>query len=1556
LAVLLFQTGDSRARSYLPSDPVFWEGEGLTLVESNPVIVRTGREAVDSTPDLDAYNLLKSDPDVKDYDDWDVNSAPYLKCLFHRHFTGMELLKVSQVIGNPWRFENDIDYGRVHGPLPKIESNKGTTSRSHSGPVTGNSLSTTTPDNSKVIIIDPVQGLVRVLNNEGDVLFREILGLDVFADVITITSDNETYWLLRWVSANHNGGNRFNIERRRIEDHTIVEMTWETFVESNPEFHTDRILESAPELEPSISFLSSNPLLFEGALLRSVPVLDTIYAIESDPEFYTEHSTTFVSSVPVFFQEGTTLQSKPVLDYPIGRAGLSSSPSLVHDEWIVTDPVLTDVRSVESSPVLLPHSYGIVSDPVLTEVRIELRLPSHKVAPFHRMYGYNSAYHFPEGIRAADERNLFPSYYNLENDVHRIYNPIWPVRVSEAQHEMPYHETEPLYYGHPLHFKAAKDGDFELDDLFYVPDQRLVNENALMKTSHVTSERVINTRQVTAPHLVSSETRLVFGTVKHRGAWPWENEHVDEEDPQRRSSKTLFTEIDPDTRWPISANKCVNASAAAGIKANDQLGIVIMDFYWRTTFDGHLPKFTNDSIHDIEGPKVKCMTLMRLDFSFEKQAVLPCILPKYRLEGEDVQYDYEQLPLGENPYPYVQVLSTVNRSGQSWFAGTGIMNLAASETSFNGLFHLVEDHIVWLTDQMLASTVHEPRQEYGYNSTWHYPWDTTSEVLRTPGDYTKPHNRIQILDRDLNSKAEFYTDIPHTSFLCVSMGGEIAAISSEPSLLPYGYFDFIISEPILRYFGQSTPLVSDPELITDMGILSDPELITDRGILSDPILSPAGYTENIVLITNSSLVEAADMFSENRAGDNNRSHPTGQTGTYPYGVRYWEIGIGYPTGKGFLYPREGIAGYYTPEPGYEEWGGDALYHNPALCWRPKLPKYYDDFDPARGVFDYFNDENFPQPIQFISDNDNQALFGLFRLPEGRTWMSGYQEMQDIDGDIHGYYDWYMTRGPETGYLFNRHDNIGSRLYPDQLGFEFEPYKSACVSYPIGGVLHKYNRPNEDPIKSVIIPGFLKNNTTKEYDPYVTCRYFGHSPTEKKLYVIRALGRPDFFHTSMRTFVMNQSSPWVRLPDDGYTYKLNEFLTEPDMPSVDNSSAALSDYPDLYIAYHPYDSSPSYTFGPPDLRGWMPDDNNVMLLDTRDYTPWNHYDYIMTMENHVQPYGYSWEEPGTDENNRFIQHKTETLENYEQKPNTYEVRDILVFDYNLQYLRKIPVPEAVPDDEVILHLTERDGTYYLLTQKKAETSCNWAQFHATRGIGTPLEHGYQDDKYGYKFSSVKLYKVNALSSSSSELIVELPWAGHSVGDILIQEITDTHAWLNWSGVHKTRAGTCMGMAVRLDGTGYEEIPGALAIVKDHHVEGKWTVLVYKNSSSRPSFFHRRLYGEFRRHQAERWNRYGDGRVTTMVILDESTLLPIDEEVAYQPMNDTPRLTARDEEVGMTKHPDEFYPNAPQPGYSQFYKRRYQYFMQSDPVLIEDPESAKPRTWIMTTTGGPAVTNI
>ncbi len=300
--------------------------------------------------------------------------------------------------------------------------------------------------------------------------------------------------------------------------------------------------------------------------------------------------------------------------------------------------------------------------------------------------------------------------------------------------------------------------------------------------------------------------------------------------------------------------------------------------------------------------------------------------------------------------------------------------------------------------------------------------------------------------------------------------------------------------------------------------------------------------------------------------------------------------------------------------------------------------------------------------------------------------------------------------------------------------------------------------------------------------------------------------------------------------------------------------------------------------------------------------------------------------------------------------SFDVQDFLVYDYDLNLVTSMESLKGIPEDEVVLHIMERDNVFYVLTNVKTE-EYDWAKFRAVRSIAPPnIDASYQDDKYGFCFSSMKLYSYNASLYTEPSLIYEVPWGTHSSADTLIQEVTDKHVWLNWSAVDKARSGSCLGLGIRLDGSGYDEVPGLIAIMYGHYVEDKWFLLCYKNISTRVGSGIA-SGADWLFNDAGRFPRWGDGLRSELLVVDGDTLELHKHDNVYHPSAEWFYMNTEDNETLSGLDRKAAYSGGPQPGYSQVVKRRVYDWVYTDVLLRKTATSLKPTTWIKTTTGGP-----
>lgn len=175
-----------------------------------------------------------------------------------------------------------------------------------------------------------------------------------------------------------------------------------------------------------------------------------------------------------------------------------------------------------------------------------------------------------------------------------------------------------------------------------------------------------------------------------------------------------------------------------------------------------------------------------------------------------------------------------------------------------------------------------------------------------------------------------------------------------------------------------------------------------------------------------------------------------------------------------------------------------------------------------------------------------------------------------------------------------------------------------------------------------------------------------------------------------------------------------------------------------------------------------------------------------------------------------------LDSWDRIQNELLTRDIIVYDFNLNLLKVIDEIKGLEDEDVVQHIMEKNGTFYILTQVTG-VGFDWASIPDDLNMGFDPDETEQPRlnyhvKYGYNtYEKLRVYKVDDSLLRTAELLIELPWCTYSLSDIVIQEITNDHVWINWDGVRHIRSGSFLGIGVKLDGSGYVEVPGLVAVV-------------------------------------------------------------------------------------------------------------------------------------------------
>lgn len=1402
MGIILFQDGgDTVTRGYAESAPVIWEGRVSSYVESLAAVsLKASIPSVESAPWTTDFRFLESAPDTREVWDRTSTNNPRHTFLVHHDFANIQCVYGSEIPGGSLavgadRLVQEADGNRLFQPLPSVVDRDGRNSRCSSLTNSPNCLFATTPDNTKVVIIDPYSDIVKIINSVGETVGKYSMPCGTFAKCIALTASNDRYWLLLWESASLPVGNRFRIEARRFEDSSLFEY---------------EMLEGLAESAPTIA---------DGFI----------------------------------YSEG--LDSAPVaVVTPEELAFVDSSP------WT------TDLRFAESAPVLGEAVHFICSAPVVEDIRVELRTAAPRAAAYQK-------------IREHAEPNYLEQRFDTETDVCRPGFTASPVRTANQKHEKPYQEIKPHYYGHPDHYKHAESSGFPLVDQFFELDSDKTSEWALPPFPE-------NTRAVTAPHFAATETRLIFGTVIHRGAFPWRDDRYSAEDRRHRSSQTLLQNIDIDTRTVINDNsaKMVNMSGAGAFQANDSTGIVMVDSFWDMGADDNLIGY-----FDKVARQFKQTDIVRYDFNFVQQAVA---------ERNDWitlnQTDWTDSSFKSGPY-----VSYVALNLYQYYAPTFYDYLSSTYTGhstsrtdvfncrvpYNGCLRLHGNTIAWAGQSYRGQL----------STAGGYPLNEAAA--------TDLH-ALKEFDLSLNTLNVMMLAGAPKALLSFSVDSSYSLVESAPIIVPSGSWSFVESAPIVvNYYFEV--LESAPFVLSDFQAESAPKFWESSTFMeSAPVISNPGYWDTLEIITNTSPNEGMDKISIETttvatwATNRTSGHPNQHLGTYPYSARFWK------RNSGLL--KDGNTA--------ETWRVSFLKNlETGLVDRGDLyleEKYrYPDLDQYRYLA-------FPYPVQYVSDNDNQVLFGLFRPAEGKSWAGNTNAFKQLDNS-----------------------------YVEDVGAQSAAV--LCGNTPIGGVIHKYNEPNSEPVKSVYIPGYITQDTISEYDPFFHIRYFGHSPKDKRLYVIRAFGRRDYFGQGS-SYAQNWENPYARGGNDAVEYKVED--------------DSLPPVPVPGVEYLPVDSGFAGDIGT--VYGKYPSTANVPTLDYTDHEAvYSTIKKTMTLANFTSPYQ---DQIILDIPNIYIFDISNSIP-WDESANTYENRDILVYNYDLTLIDRVVSINGIGEDETILHVVERGGVYYILTQVKEEEPFNWAKYHAELAIGQPVKSNFEDTKYGYGFRKVRVYSINSTLYGIASLVSELPWAGHSVGDTLIQEVTATHVWLNWSGVHKGRAGSCLGVGIKRDGSGYVEIPGLISIYQDDMAPSGWALLCYKRTSKGSAYhFVNNMYefdpGLTRRFVSgftgEKFPRWGDGEISDLVKLDEASQHMVGADSVYHPPEDWYRPILEGEDrfwnnVHQSFYSDDYYPGGTQPAYSQTVRRRHYNFISSAPVVTESVEKSSPVTWFKITNGGPAI---
>ncbi len=347
-----------------------------------------------------------------------------------------------------------------------------------------------------------------------------------------------------------------------------------------------------------------------------------------------------------------------------------------------------------------------------------------------------------------------------------------------------------------------------------------------------------------------------------------------------------------------------------------------------------------------------------------------------------------------------------------------------------------------------------------------------------------------------------------------------------------------------------------------------------------------------------------------------------------------------------------------------------------------------------------------------------------------------------------------------------------------------------------------------------------------------------------------------------------------------------------------------------------------------------------------------------------------------------------LDTVPHRRNEYTDRDILVYDYDLNQKSVIKSIRGLQEDDVIVHLYEKNGTFYILTQVKSPATFDMEEalgaFWSDIGVVTGDASAYM---YGnYTYNATRMYTLTGdLASGLATELYSFDHAGNSLDSMMIQEVTDTHIWINWDGVSLSTSRPFNGVGLKLDGSGMVEAPNMLAVIE---VNGEWELIVREAMENQDT-------DQFRWNE---WNglstNYNDDRLPKYFARHGAVGVPDNmkytcEEIPYTYIDyDTGLPVETGKEVDVYNEPfrvhDEttlkfkrthwaagisctqrFGPStlsyytrqgSPYPAVSRVFRKRVYDWVYTDCNLKEDVTLAPPATWVDITNGGPEVIEV
>jgi len=333
--------------------------------------------------------------------------------------------------------------------------------------------------------------------------------------------------------------------------------------------------------------------------------------------------------------------------------------------------------------------------------------------------------------------------------------------------------------------------------------------------------------------------------------------------------------------------------------------------------------------------------------------------------------------------------------------------------------------------------------------------------------------------------------------------------------------------------------------------------------------------------------------------------------------------------------------------------------------------------------------------------------------------------------------------------------------------------------------------------------------------------------------------------------------------------------------------------------------------------------------------------------------------------------SDVVEVIEFEDNNYTNRDVLVLDYDfsIKYAIGPSSIDGLHEDDVIQHVIGKNGYIFIFTQVKEAVPYDW---------GTLFKDWFLEDtellqRYGHfdnyvTYRKARLYVIRgSLKGSTAKLLYEINNGTFGQDNIVIQEVTDTHVWLNWDGIRPFMRGPLSSIGVRLDGTGIDEVPGLVAVVNGVYEDG-WQLITYSRTESLPTQTNASRYAEVyptgfpynsgfiyapeyesKAQQMTFWgnlvgvylgwdNTYRRKYLSHLTILDEATL----NKIAWDGSSTINSPTDMYLRIYNTKP-------ACQPAVSQFFILRYYDWVQSDVTLKGELLLSAPTTWISINNG-------